>query len=95
MGILTPRVDVTWQSTIHFSATELTDPLANQPSYGLVNARLTWRPIDGKWTLSGAVTNLGNKLYYTQKFDGLTSFGTATGQVGMPREFTVSIRRSF
>ena len=95
LGTLTPRIDVTWQSTVHFTATELDDPLQNQPSYGLVNARLTWRPTDGKWTLSGAVTNLGDKLYYTQKFNGLTGFGTATGQVGMPREFTVSVRRSF
>ncbi len=95
LGVLTPRLDVTWQSTIHFTATELDDPLANQPSYGLVNARLTWRPADGKWMLSGAVTNLGDKLYYSQKFNGLTAFGVATGQVGEPREFTVSIRRSF
>ena len=95
LGTLSPRVDVSWQSTIHFTATELDDPLANQPSYGLVNARLTWRPREGKWMVSGAVTNLGNKLYYTQKFDGLTSFGVATGQVGQPREFTVSVRRSF
>ena len=95
LGVLSPRVDVTYQSTIHFTATELTDPLANQPAYALWNARVTWHPRDSKWMLSGAVTNLANKLYYTQKFNGLTGFGVATGQVGQPREFTVTLRRSF
>ena len=95
LGVLSPRLDVTWQSTIHFTATALADPLQNQPAYALWNARLTWRPTDGKWMVSGAVTNLANKLYYTQKFNGLTGFGVATGQVGQPREWTVSVRRSF
>ena len=95
LGVLSPRVDVTYQSTIHFTPTELTDPLANQPAYALWNARVTWHPRDSKWMLSGAVTNLSNKLYYTQKSNLLTGFGVATGQVGQPREFTVTLRRSF
>ncbi len=95
LGALIPRVDANYRSTTHFSATNPTNPLANQPGYTLVNARLTWRPLDTRWTVSGAITNLGNKLYYSQKVDGRTGFGTAYGTVGEPREFTVTLRRSF
>ena len=94
-GTLTPRVDVNYQSTVYFSPTEPTDPLANQPGYAMVNARLTWRPMDTRWSVSGAVTNLTDKLYYTQKVDGRTGFGTAYGTVGQPREFSVTVHRSF
>ena len=95
LGVITPRVDMTWVSTIYFNAASTLDPLAKQPAYALWNARVTWRPTDGKWTISGAVTNLADKLYYTQKFDGLTAFGVATGQVGEPREWTITLRRTF
>ncbi|MEI9964779.1 MAG: TonB-dependent receptor [Caulobacteraceae bacterium] len=95
LGVLTPRIDANYRSTTYFSPTEPDSPLANQPGYTLVNARLTWRPRDPHWSVSGQITNLGNKLYYTQKFNGLTGFGTAYGTVGEPREFTVTLRRSF
>ena len=95
LGSLTPRFDVTFQSTTYFSATEPNDPLAQQPGYALLNARLTWRPTSGKWTVSGAVTNLSDKLYYTQKVDGRTGFGVAYGTVGEPREYTITLRRTF
>ncbi len=95
LGSLTPRLDTTFQSKVHFSATEPNNPYANQPSYTLMNARLTWRPTDRNWSVSGAVTNLTDKLYYTQKVDGRTGFGTAYGTVGQPREFSVTVRRSF
>ena len=94
-GVLTPRLDVNYQSTTYFSAVEPDDPYAQQPGYALLNARLTWRPTDAKWSVAGAITNLNNKLYYTQKADGRTGFGTAYGTVGMPREFSVTVRRSF
>jgi iron complex outermembrane recepter protein len=95
LGTLTPRLDVNFQSTTYFSATEPNDPYAQQPGYAMVNARLTWQPLNHKWSVSGAVTNLGDLLYYTQKVDGRTGFGTAYGTVGEPREFTITVRRSF
>ncbi len=95
LGTLTPRLDASYRSTTYFSATNPADPLARQPGYTLVNARLTWRPLDRHWSVSGAITNLGDKLYYSQKVDGRTGFGTAYGTVGQPREFTVTVRRTF
>ena len=93
-GTLTPRVDYVYQSTVYFGS-DTFDPYERQAGYGMVNARLTWRQQDSKWSVAGYVTNLGNKLYYTDKFNELNSFGTATGTVGMPREFGVTVRRDF
>lgn len=95
LGVLTPRVDVTYVSTIHFNVYNTTTEFGKQPGYALANARLTWRPSDSDWSVSGAVTNLTDKTYFTGKFDGRTGFGYATGTVAQPREFTVTVRRNF
>jgi len=93
-GTLTPHVDYVVQSRVYFGTYRL-DPYSYQPGYGLMNARLTWRPARSDWSLAGYITNLTNKLYYTSKVDELNSFGTATGTVGEPREVGVTIRRTF
>ena len=94
LGTLTPRIDYVVQSRTYFGA-DRNDPYSYQPGYGLMNARLTWRPTGGDWSVSGYVTNLTDKLYYTSKANELNSFGTATGTVGEPREFGVTVRRNF
>ena len=95
MGSLTPRIDVTYVSTIHFNVYNTVTELGKQPGYALANARLTWRPMGTRWSVSGAVTNLTDKTYFTGKFDSRTGFGYATGTVAEPREFTVTVRRDF
>ena len=93
-GSLTPRIDYSYRSTVYFGA-DPNDPYGSQPSYSLVNARLTWRAPDGKLSVAAFVTNLGDTLYYTGKADELNSFGTATGTIAPPREFGVTLRRAF
>lgn len=93
-GRLVPHIDVTYQSTIHYSPS-LIDPLPVQPGYALVNARITWHSPDDSWQVAGYVTNLTDKLYYTGISNLLNGFGYAYGQVGRPREWGVSVRRSF
>ena len=94
-GVLIPRIDLNWRSTIYFNANDTESLVTKQPSYALVNARLTWRSANGDWSVSGAVTNLTDKAYFTQKVDTRTAFGTAYGQVGQPREWTLTVRRNF
>ena len=94
-GTLTPRFDVNWRSTIYFNGNDTVSEITKQKGYAIMNARLTWRAANGDWSVSGAVTNLADKLYYNQKVDGRTGFGTAYGQVGQPREWTVTVRRNF
>ncbi len=93
-GILVPHLDVTWQSTVHYT-TSLINPIPIQPGYAIVNARVTWHSPDNAWQVAGYVTNLTDKLYYVGITDVRNNFGYAFGQVGRPREFGVSVRRSF
>ncbi len=60
-----------------------------------MNARLTWQPENPDWQVSFGVTNLFDKLYYTNKADQRTNFGAALGTVAAPREWTVTVRRTF
>ena len=91
---ITPRLDYIVQSRVYYG-TDRNDPYGVQGGYGLMNARLTYRGADPSWSVSAYVTNLTDKLYYTSKVDELNSFGTATGTVGRPREFGVTVRRNF
>ncbi len=66
-------------------------------SYTLVNLRLTWRSPDRSWSAAFEVTNLTDQLYYQTLFDlaegGLP--GYTAGQPAMPREWAVTIRKTF
>jgi iron complex outermembrane receptor protein len=93
-GSLVPHVDVTYQSKIYYT-TSLIDPIPIQPGYAIVNARITWFSPDKSWQVAGYVTNLTNKLYYVGITNLLNNFGYAEGQVGRPREWGVSVRRTF
>jgi iron complex outermembrane receptor protein len=93
-GSLVPHVDVTWQSKVYYT-TSLINPLPIQPGYAVVNARVTWHSPDNSWQVAGYVTNLTDKLYYVGITDVRNNFGYAFGQVARPREWGVSVRRSF
>ena len=93
-GTFTPRVDVVYRSTIYFDTIK-TNPYTQQKSMALVNARLTWKPKEPDWSVSFGVTNLFDKLYYTNKADQRNSFGAALGTVAAPREWTITVRRDF
>ncbi len=93
-GSITPRIDGSYRSTTYWNPQNPQDPLTKQDGYELWNARLTWRSDDPKWQLSLALTNMLDKLYYINKSNGLTGFGYASGTVGAPREFQLSLRRT-
>ena len=93
-GSLTPRFDIAYQSRIFTNAVNA--PINGIEGYTVANARLTWRAPDRDWEASLEVTNLTDKLYYTTKFD-LTGAGAGSvaGQPGMPREWAVTVKKSF
>jgi len=94
LGSLTPRVDVSHQSSV-FSAA-INDPLWNEiDGYTVSNARVTWRNPDGNWQAALNVTNLTDKLYYLTYFDLHGSTGYVNGQPAMPRQWSVTIKRNF
>lgn len=93
-GSLTPRLDWSWQSRTYYDNQNTT--LASQEGYSLLNARLTWRTPDDAWSVAVGVTNLTEEEYYVNKFTLLPfGLGTLEGQPARPREWAVTVRRSF
>jgi iron complex outermembrane recepter protein len=93
-GTLVPRLDVSYQSSQFTNP--INDPVWNQiDGYTVLNGKITWTDKSGNWQTSLAVTNLTDKLYYLTLFDLHTSTGYVNAQPAMPREWLVSVKRSF
>jgi iron complex outermembrane receptor protein len=94
LGRITPRFDIAYQSEINTLA-------ANRPTnlieaYHVANARLTWENEDGDLEISAEVTNLFDKYYFTTVLDyTLSGAGLTMGQPGRPREFALTVKKSF
>lgn len=92
-GALTPRVDITFQSDFYSTATPLA--YGNVDAYSVTNLRITWASPDKSWQVSGAVSNVFDTYYYINKQDLVAQSGVASAQPGRPREWTLSLRRTF
>ncbi len=94
MGTLTPRVDASYQSSEYTNP--INDPAWNQiPSYTVFNGRLTYRAPSGGWSAWLEVSNFTNKLYYLTLFDLHGSAGYVNGQPAMPREWSLTVKKTF
>lgn len=91
-GTLTPRFDWSYQSSFYYNA--VNTPLDLVAARSLFNARLAYESADRNWSISAAVTNLFDKFYYVgTSFN--PAYGVATAAVGRPREWSVTVKRSF
>jgi iron complex outermembrane receptor protein len=93
-GSITPRADANYQSDIFSNAVNGPNNLID--GYTLANARLTWRNPDGDLEVAVEVKNLFDKYYLLTSFD-LTGAGAGfvAGQPGRPREWAVSVKKTF
>ena len=57
--------------------------------------RLTWRTLDDHWAVALEGTNLGDKLYYLAFFDNQGSTQNTLAQPGPPRQWAVTLKRTF
>ncbi len=98
-GSLTPRVDASYQSTVYAGASTTVNgvrTLTNIDPYTVVNARLTWQNPKKDLAVSLEVTNLTDKYYYVTLFDLRDSgAGLDKAQPGRPREWAVSVKKTF
>jgi iron complex outermembrane receptor protein len=92
--LITPRVDVSYRSDIAHSNNVL-NVTAVQDGYALVNARLTYSNDDLGFSISGAVTNVFDKYYFTTITDQRESFGFNSASVARPREWSITLRKDF
>ena len=93
-GSLTPRVDAAYQSAVYTNA--VNGPTNKIDGYTVANARLTWRNEAEDLEVGLEVTNLFDKYYFLTLFD-LTRAGAGfvTGLPGRPREWAVSVKKTF
>ena len=73
------------------------------PSYGLVNARLTFEPAGGSWQVALSANNLFDKFYWQQlgsetirggALDGYPTYARV-GTAGRPREWALTVKKNF
>ncbi|NOW47976.1 iron complex outermembrane receptor protein [Novosphingobium sp. SG751A] len=92
-GTLTPRVDLSHVDAFYAQPTNTAYNVV--PGRTLVNASLTWRSAARGWSVTAALSNLTNKVYYNTVFDNRGSNSTVTGNPAPPREWSLSVKRSF
>lgn len=94
VGSIIPRVDANYQSHIYSNA--VNGPLNLIAGYTLANARVTWRNKAENLDISFEVTNVFDKYYLLTSFD-LTGAGAGfvSGQPGRPREWAVTVKKTF
>jgi iron complex outermembrane receptor protein len=97
-GRLTPRLDMTYQSKIYF-VTNNGCPAAcgtgDQAALTLLNGRVTWASPDSDWEVALYGRNLTDKAYFNGKLSLVSFFGREQGNVAAPREFGLTVKRSF
>lgn len=91
-GSLTPRFDAAYQSKIFYGVNL---PTSRIDGYTVANARLTWENEDKDLSISAEVTNLFDKYYLLTGFDRASGPGFTVAQPGRPREWAISIKKSF
>jgi iron complex outermembrane receptor protein len=93
-GSLTPRLDVTSQSSMY--ANPVNAGTNYLPGYTVSNARLSWlAPGSGKWQVALNVTNLFDRYYLVRQDDLLHQIGTVVGTPARPRTYFVTVSTQF
>jgi iron complex outermembrane receptor protein len=92
-GSLTPRLDYNWRSVVYQDANN--NPYTELPALGLLNGRLTW-DAPNNWEVAFAVTNLTDEHYFLARFNmAIFGLGTVSSEPGTPREWMVTVKKSF
>jgi len=91
-GSLTPRVDYSYQSNQETNT--INNALSHIPAYSLLNANLTWRSPTDDWQVSLMVTNITDQIYFTGVGHS-DNLRITTGTPGRPREWSLTVKRSF
>ena len=88
-SMLVPRLDWTYRSAVYNDT--LNFPELRQDGYHLLDLGLTWISADAHWELSAFGKNVTDERYIVAGFgNGLTQ-GYATGVLGRPAEWGVSV----
>jgi iron complex outermembrane receptor protein len=92
-AVLGFRLDGSYQSDI-FTTSE-NSPFSRIDSYFLANGRISFTTADEEWQVYGEVKNIFDKYYFLSVSDPSLSLGVVTGMPGLPRTFTVGVKKNF
>ncbi len=68
----------------------------NVKGYNLANATLAWKNANQDMTVSLNIKNLGDEYYELYFFNAVEAFaGTSYSQIGAPREYSISFKKTF
>jgi iron complex outermembrane recepter protein len=91
-GSVMPRIDYSYRTKVALDNTN--SLFLRQPAVGLLSASVGWMSADELWRVALGGTNLSDERYLvTGAFNG--AGGLAEGLYGRPREWYLSLRRSF
>ncbi len=93
LGDLTFRGDWSYRAKTYNDAAN-SERIA-QPGYSLFNANIILNTINKKWQLSAGIKNIANKAYLLTGNDEFNGFGYVEGVYGRPREWNLTVKRSF
>lgn len=94
-GSLTPRLNWVFESLQTFgpaASEEAPTPLFEVPAYSVFNGSLAYTT-NGKWTITASITNMFNKYYFYDIFNG--SGDAVTGNPAPPREWSIELTHKF
>jgi iron complex outermembrane receptor protein len=92
-GTVTPRIDAFYTDQMYANAVNAPTNLIED--YTVVNGRLTWRSGTDEWQVALEATNLTDEYYYVTLFDLASAAGYIHGQPSRPREWAMTVSRSF
>jgi iron complex outermembrane receptor protein len=69
--------------------------IITEPSYGILNGRVTYTPQDGNWEVTAWGNNLTDEQYVNGGFDTRNVWGYDFSVVGRSREFGLTVNMSF
>lgn len=93
IGDLTMRGDWSYRSKVYNDAAN-SERIA-QAGYSLFNANVIITTMDKNWQVSVGVKNIANKVYLLTGNDEFNGFGYTEGVYGRPREWNLTLKRSF
>ncbi|MFV0645068.1 MAG: TonB-dependent receptor [Sphingomonadaceae bacterium] len=97
IGSVTPRFDMSYTGKQSIGRLTPAAPLDYNPSITLANTRVTWKNPDEDISVSFEISNLFNNYYHLPlRFMALyNSAGTVYSTMGRPREWALSVRKTF
>ena len=89
------RMNVALRFTTDYNTGADLDPLKNQGSFAVVDARIGLGPRDKRWSVELWVQNLFDQDYYQIKYNAPFQTGTVDGFLGQPRTFGATLRTKY